>query len=125
MLPSLVCSRGYKRAREGEGPKSLMEGSNGVESFSHFRSALRGASYFPFIDEGEGAGYMRERESIKAREKKASGVAVPFISFTRVLPVLWMMTGMAPRRDPVHRWRYTWVSSGGRGAPFRPGGWHV
>ena len=27
-----VCSRGYKWAREGEGPKSLIEGSNGVES---------------------------------------------------------------------------------------------
>ena len=31
MLPALVYSRGYKQAREGEGPKSLMEGSNGVE----------------------------------------------------------------------------------------------
>ena len=28
VLLALVCSRGYKRAREGEGPKSLMEGSN-------------------------------------------------------------------------------------------------
>ena len=32
VLPALVCSRGYKRTREGEGPKSLMEGSNAVES---------------------------------------------------------------------------------------------
>jgi hypothetical protein len=32
VLPALVCSRGYKRAREGEGPKSLVEVSNGVES---------------------------------------------------------------------------------------------
>ena len=32
VLPTLVYSRGYKWAREGEGPKSLMEGSNGVES---------------------------------------------------------------------------------------------
>ena len=28
----LVYSRGYKRTREGEGPKSLVKGSNGVES---------------------------------------------------------------------------------------------
>jgi hypothetical protein len=32
VLLTLVCSRGYKRAREGEGPKSLVEVSNGVES---------------------------------------------------------------------------------------------
>ena len=41
----------------------------------------------PFIDEGEGAGYTRERER-KVRRKKAPGVATPFISFTRVPPVL-------------------------------------
>ena len=32
VLPVLVCSMGYKRAREGEGPKSLVKRSNGVES---------------------------------------------------------------------------------------------
>jgi hypothetical protein len=34
VLPTLVCSRGYKWVIEGEGPKSLMEKSNGVESDS-------------------------------------------------------------------------------------------
>ena len=32
VLPALVCSRGYKRARGGAGPKFLVKGSNGVES---------------------------------------------------------------------------------------------
>ena len=32
--------------------------------------------------------------------------------------------GTAPRRDPVHHWRYTWAPSAGRGAPFRSGGRH-
>ena len=32
VLPVLVCSRGYKRARKEEGPKSLVKRSNGVES---------------------------------------------------------------------------------------------
>ena len=31
VLQHLVCSRGYKYAREGEGPKSLMEKVNLVE----------------------------------------------------------------------------------------------
>jgi hypothetical protein len=32
VLPALVCSKGYKRMREGDDPKSLVKVSNGVES---------------------------------------------------------------------------------------------
>ena len=32
VLSALVCSRGYKREREGEVPKSLVRRTNGVES---------------------------------------------------------------------------------------------
>ena len=41
----------------------------------------------PFIDDGEGVGYTRERER-EARRRKASGVVAPFISFMRVLSIL-------------------------------------
>jgi hypothetical protein len=60
MLLVLVCRRGYKSGREGEGPKSLMEGSNRVESCSTSHTVGRPAS--PFIGQGEGTSYMRERE---------------------------------------------------------------
>jgi hypothetical protein len=72
VLPILVCSRGYKRAREGEGPKSLMEGSNRVES--HSTPPTMGRPTSPFIGQGEGIGYMRER----MRRKRAFGVASSF-----------------------------------------------
>ena len=67
VLPALVCSRGYKRGREGAGPKSLVKGSNGVES-RRARSAVPfvGRPASAFIDVGKGAGYTREREREKS-----------------------------------------------------------
>ena len=59
-----------------------------VELVRPFRVPFVERPTSPFIDEGEGAGYMREREREKTRRKKASGVMAPFISFMRVLPVL-------------------------------------
>ena len=54
VLSALVCSRGNKRAREGAGPKSLVNGSKGVESHSTpFPSPVMGHSTSPFIDEGK------------------------------------------------------------------------
>jgi hypothetical protein len=34
------------------------------------------------------------------------------------------MTGMVPRRDPVHHWRHMRASSAGRGVSFHPGRQH-
>jgi hypothetical protein len=69
----LVCSRGYKWAREAKGPKSLVSVSNGVELLSNGlraleKHALMGCLAFPIIDQGKGRGYMRENE--KKKEKK-------------------------------------------------------
>ena len=69
MLPALVCSRGYKQAREGADPKSLVEKSNGVDAkmFRCYLLSSLGSLPFrerpasPFIDEGEDTGYTRER----------------------------------------------------------------
>jgi hypothetical protein len=65
LVLTLVCSRGYKWAREGEGPKSLMEESNGVESDSvgsdSFFSSLCGTSYLPFY-RSRGRYMLHERE---------------------------------------------------------------
>jgi len=67
VLPALVCSRGYKQAREGADPKSLVEKSNGVDA-KMFRCYLlssprslpfRGCPASPFIDEEEDTGYTR------------------------------------------------------------------
>ena len=60
----LVCSRDYKQAREGEDPKSLVEGVNGTESLLTAQPCacvvlLCQDSFFherlasPFIDEGK------------------------------------------------------------------------
>ena len=50
ILPALVYSRGYKWVREGEDPRSLVEGLKSAESlFSRvFLFFLLGASCFPF-----------------------------------------------------------------------------
>jgi len=93
MLPSLVCSRGYKQTREGEGPKSLVERVSPIELSVYCRAPkLRrvrcvlvhrpfvGCPTSPFIDKGEDAGYIGERDE----ERKASGVATSSISFTRI-----------------------------------------
>ena len=91
-----VCSRGYRWAREGADPRSLVEGLKGAESLFSCSAVCSCLSPFmgrpasPFIGEGKGAGYIeRKREKrIKAREKKASRVTASFISFMRVSPVL-------------------------------------
>jgi hypothetical protein len=65
-----VCSRGYKRTREGRDPKSLVSMSNGVRLLSSGSRALErlqsllplmGRPAFPFIGQGKGRGYTRER----------------------------------------------------------------
>jgi hypothetical protein len=80
VLPALVCSRGYKRTREGEGLKSLMEELNGVELDSARLGFIPpvGRLVSPFIGQGEGTGYTRGRE--RTRRKRASGVASSFAS---------------------------------------------
>ena len=93
VLPALVCSRGYKRAREEEVPKSMMKRSMELglaELVQPCALPLMGRPAFPFIDKGEGAGYReRERQARgKAREKKASRAAGSFFSFMRVPPTL-------------------------------------
>jgi len=92
VLSTLVCSRGYKRAREGADPRSLVEGLKSAESlFNHvFPFSFLGRPTFPFIGEGEGAGYReRKREERgKAREKKASRATMSFFSFMRVPLIL-------------------------------------
>ena len=71
VLSALVCSRGNKRAREGAGPKSLVNGSKGVESHSTpFPSPVMGHSTSPFIDEGEDVGYIKETEREKSKEEE-------------------------------------------------------
>jgi hypothetical protein len=63
VLLALVSSRGYKRTREGEGPKSLMKESNrvGLDSVGSGSHPM-GRPVSPFIGQGEGKSYMRERE---------------------------------------------------------------
>ena len=73
-VTSTVCSRGYRWAREGADPRSLVEGLKSVESLF---SCLAMCSCLclsvvlrcvpPFIEEGEDAGYIRKREE---REKE-------------------------------------------------------
>jgi hypothetical protein len=65
VLPALCLQQGYKRAREGKGPKSLVSVSNGVELLSHDLRALgrlqsllplMGCLAFPFIGQEKGRG---------------------------------------------------------------------
>jgi hypothetical protein len=62
-----VCSRGYKRAREGRSPKFLVNALSGVELLSNGLRALEmtskssplpqlGRPAFPFIDQGKDVG---------------------------------------------------------------------
>jgi hypothetical protein len=82
VLSALDCSRGYKRAREGEGPKSLMEESNGVElgSVGSGLSPLYGVSCLPFY-RSRGRYRLHERE--RRRRKRVSRVASSFASLRR------------------------------------------
>jgi hypothetical protein len=77
VLPALCL--GYKQAREGRGPKSLVSVSNGVELLSIGLRALErlqslmplmGHPTFPFIVQGKGKGYTREREKKKEKAVK-------------------------------------------------------
>jgi hypothetical protein len=51
----------------------------------------------PFIVQGEGGGYIRERE--RDREEEGLEATSFFLSCMRVLLVVWMMMRMAPCRD--------------------------
>jgi hypothetical protein len=54
----------------------------------------------PFINQGEGAGYTRERG--KSQEEEGPGATPSFFSYRRVLLVLQMITGaIGGRRQPV------------------------
>jgi hypothetical protein len=84
-----VCSRGYKRAREGRGLKSLVSVSSGVELFSTGLRALERlrraypdrAPRLPFYRPREGPGvHKRERgkeEREKTKRKGALGLRHP------------------------------------------------
>ena len=69
-----VCSRGYRWAREGADPRSLVEGLKSAKSFFSCSAVCSCLSPFvgrpasPFIGEGEGAGY-RERKREKEKSK--------------------------------------------------------
>ena len=87
VLTALVCSRGYKRAREGEVSKSLVKKIEWsrvlLSSFSCVLPPLLGRPASPFIGEGEDTCYRegKREKRRKVREKKASRVAASFISF--------------------------------------------
>jgi hypothetical protein len=49
----------------------------------------------PFIVQGKGGGYIRERD----REEEGLKATSFFLSCMRVLLVVWMMMRMVPRRD--------------------------
>ena len=64
-----VCSRGYRWAREGADPRSLVEGLKSAESLFSCSAVCSCLSPYvvlrcvpPFIEEGEDAGYIRKRE---------------------------------------------------------------
>ena len=67
----LVYSRGYKRAREGEVPKSLVKGLKSAESLFScvLVFSLLGRPASPFIGEGEDAGYREKEEKKRGRRR--------------------------------------------------------
>ena len=81
VLPALVCIRGYKWAREGEGPKSLVEGLKSAESLLSsvlVRHVLicpfLGRPASPFIGEGEGTGYREKKKEKSEGEEGLQGL---------------------------------------------------
>jgi hypothetical protein len=86
VLPAPVCSRGYKLAREGEDPKSLMEESNGVELdlVGLGFVPLYRASFLPFY-RPRGRYRLHEREN---KEEKGFQGRIVLRLLARVLPVL-------------------------------------
>ena len=77
----LVCSRGYKQAREGKDPKSLVKGVNGCRELDRCSCAfiswfgivriwipLHGVSCFPFYRRRESMGYSGGKGEERERE---------------------------------------------------------
>ena len=73
-----VYSRGYRWAREGANPRSLVEGLKSAESLFSCSAMCSFLSPYlvlhcvpPFIEEGEDAGYIRKREDGENRGEEA------------------------------------------------------
>ena len=88
---------GYKQVREGEDPKSLVEGVNGTESSLAAQpcacvvllcqdSFFHGRLASPFIDEGKA--WVIEKEKENERENNSSRVVGFFFSSMRVPLIL-------------------------------------
>jgi hypothetical protein len=123
MLLALVCSRGYKWVREGDGPKSVMEESNGVESDSVGSGSfppLYGASYLPFY---------RSRGSYRLHEKERERGGKGLLGSHRPSPPCVGSACLVDDDDrdgstswPICHWRHTRASSAGHGTLSHLGG---
>ena len=100
MLLAQVCSRDYKRAREEEGPQSLIGVSGRLNRVELRESPSAGCPPFPFIGQGEWAGSKGEREIEREREGRRDPAVLLRVW---VLPILLMMMEASARRAPVRQ----------------------